>query len=388
MGKVNIKLNGADTVVDAIRYLEENGKDFFVYTLSELDNQAYQISYVTKVENGKGIVLTEDEWNQIKELIKRIVRESKLAQDNIIDKDFGELEGLEVTYAKPFKLPMSSTNLLRVQVIPETKIEVEIETDKDPVISESYTFEEEKKDEELPKLEPSKLVSFDEFEEPIIETDTLNNSFEEKIDINNIEEMSLSELPEPEPIQEPDYMAKLETENFEDTVVEEPSNNVPKDNFEELIKEETADEENEIISDVEKTEDETPVEEDSVIESVVSSNKTDETVTNLEHMKTELEKHDDKVSVVSKELADPTFKTINPFEKVQEEHKGKGLISGLYSSLFERKEKEHEEELKPVDVEQYKAPKQEKETTIDYKALESEIELLRKQIEELSKKVG
>ena len=69
MGKVNIKLNGADTVVDAIRYLEENGKDFFVYTLSELDNQAYQISYVTKVENGKGIVLTEDEWNQIKELI-------------------------------------------------------------------------------------------------------------------------------------------------------------------------------------------------------------------------------------------------------------------------------------------------------------------------------
>ena len=36
MGKVNIKLNGADTVVDAIRYLEENGKDFFVYTLSEL----------------------------------------------------------------------------------------------------------------------------------------------------------------------------------------------------------------------------------------------------------------------------------------------------------------------------------------------------------------
>ena len=132
MGKVNIKLNGMDTVVDAIRYFKDQGTEFFIYTLGELDNQAYQISYVTKVEAGKGQLLNNEEWGKIKELIKQIVRESKLAQDTIEDKSFQEVEGLDVLYTKPFKLPMSSTNLLRVQNIPEEKIEVELENDMDP----------------------------------------------------------------------------------------------------------------------------------------------------------------------------------------------------------------------------------------------------------------
>lgn len=348
MGKVNIKLNGMDTVVDAIRYFKEQDTNYFIYTLGELDNQAYQISYVTKVEAGKGQLLNNEEWEKIKELIKRIVRESKLAQDTIEDKSFEELEGLDVLYTKPFKLPMSSTNLLRVQNIPQEKIEVEQENDVDPVLPKEYTFdatkEVETKEEtvELPELEPSKTVNFEEFETDV----SSHNDFEDKLDINQFEEMPLSELPETDPLTDIEEMPQVEEVQQEEPQVEEP-----------------------------------------IVESVPGK---DQTIINLENMKTEVIKNTMDKPVVSKELADPTFTPIDPFKENHE--KPQGLIRGIYNSLFDKEEKKEEpkeEKLKPIDLDSYEEPKKvEEKPTLDYSQLEVEISELRKQIAELTKKIG
>ena len=330
MGKINIKLNGMDTVVDAIRYFKDQDTNYFIYTLGELDNQAYQISYVTKVEDGKGQLLNNDEWEKIKELIKYIVRESKIAQDTIEDKSFQELEGIDVLYTKPFKLPMSSTNLLRVQNIVQEKVELEPENDVDPLLPKEYTFdstkEVERKEEnvELPKLEPSKTVDFEEFEEK----NPIQNDFEVKLDINQFEEM-----PQVEEIQK------------EEPVLEE--------------------------------------------QPIQPSLEKDQTIINLENMKTEVTKGTMDTPVVSKELANPTFTPIDPFKENHE--KSQGLIRGIYNSLFDKEEKKEtsKEELKPIDLDSYEEPKKvESQPTLDYAQLEVEIAELRNQIAELTKKIG
>lgn len=345
MGKVNIKLNGMDTVVDAIRYFKDQGTEFFIYTLGELDNQAYQISYVTKVEAGKGQLLNNEEWGKIKELIKQIVRESKLAQDTIEDKSFQEVEGLDVLYTKPFKLPMSSTNLLRVQNIPEEKIEVELENDIDPVLPNEYTFdatkEVEEKEEalELPELEPSKMIQFDEFEE---ETPN-HDEFEDKLDINQFEEMTLSDLPETDPLMEVEEMPQVEEVQNEEPVLETPN--------------------------------------------VVETPQKDQTIMNLENMKTDITKDTMTNPVVSKELSDPAFTPMDPFKGNHE--KSQGFIRGIYNSLFDKEESHKSEELKPIDLDAYEEPKQvEEKPSVDYAQLENEISELRKQIAELTKKIG
>lgn len=347
MGKINIKLNGMDTIVDAIRYFKDQDTNYFIYTLGELDNQAYQISYVTKVEEGKGQLLNNDEWEKIKELIKYIVRESKLAQDTIEDKSFQELEGLDVLYTKPFKLPMSSTNLLRVQNIPQEKIEVEQENDVDPLLPKEYTFDSSKdierkeEDVELPELEPSKTVNFEEFEVK----NPIHNDFEEKLDINQFEEMPLSELPETDSLTDLEEIPQVEEVQPNEIVVEEPS--------------------------------------------VKPVSEKDQTIVNLENMKTEVTKSTMNTPVVSKELANPTFTPIDPFKENHE--KSQGLIRGLYNSLFDKEEKKEtaNEELKPIDLDTYEEPKKvEDKPTLDYEQLEVEISELRKQIAELTKKIG
>ena len=348
MGKINIKLNGMDTVVDAIRYFKDQDTNYFIYTLGELDNQAYQISYVTKVEDGKGQLLNNDEWEKIKELIKYIVRESKIAQDTIEDKSFQELEGIDVLYTKPFKLPMSSTNLLRVQNIVQEKVELEPENDVDPLLPKEYTFdstkEVERKEEnvELPKLEPSKTVDFEEFEEK----NPIQNDFEVKLDINQFEEMPLSELPETDSFMNLEEMPQVEEIQKEEPVLEE--------------------------------------------QPIQPSLEKDQTIINLENMKTEVTKGTMDTPVVSKELANPTFTPIDPFKENHE--KSQGLIRGIYNSLFDKEEKKEtskEEELKPIDLDSYEEPKKvESQPTLDYAQLEVEIAELRNQIAELTKKIG
>ena len=75
--------------------------------------------------------------------------------------------------------------------------------------------------------------------------------------------------------------------------------------------------------------------------------------------------------VVSKELANPTFVPIDPFKNIQSE---KNALN---------------HELEPLNIDEYQAPKKETQTTsIDYDKLELEICELRKQIAELTKKIG
>ena len=209
-----LAINGIDTSVDLIRYFELNGKQFLIYTLGELDNQAYQISYITKIEDHKGQLLSGEEWTLMTAIIKKIAGEGATISE-LVDLPASSLQGLDVYYTKPFKLPMASTNLLCAKEVKEIAVEQkevteqvpssetvkkqESENDADPVLTEKYTFHVQDEpvipDEkvEIPALEPSKMISFEEFKEDM-------NDFEDKLDIDQFEEMKLEELPETEPL--------------------------------------------------------------------------------------------------------------------------------------------------------------------------------------------
>lgn len=385
MGKVTIKLNGIDTSVDLIRYFELNGKQFLIYTLGELDNQAYQISYITKIEDHKGQLLSGEEWTLMTAIIKKIAGEGATISE-LVDLPASSLQGLDVYYTKPFKLPMASTNLLCAKEVKEITVEKkevteqvpssdtvkkqELENDADPVLTEKYTFHVQDEpvvpDEkvEIPALEPSKMISFEEFKEDM-------NDFEDKLDIDQFEEMKLEELPETEPLMaEEDHKEDEKDMNQKKTI---------KETLDALFDTTAMDSE----------------------ESPVSNNGKDKTIANLEHMKTEVTKRPMQDRIVSEKLASPTFVPIVPFKEEQMKS-SKGLFNGLYESLFDRKKEDtpQEEELKPISIEEFDVPdlpdeieNQESDTTtgetgkIDYEKLEAEIAELRKQIQALANKI-
>lgn len=156
---------------------------------------------------------------------------------------------------------------------------------------------------EIPALEPSKMISFEEFKEDM-------NDFEDKLDIDQFEEMKLEELPETEPLMaEEDHKEDEKDMNQKKTI---------KETLDALFDTTAMDSE----------------------ESPVSNNGKDETIANLEHMKTEVKKTPMKNRIVSEKLASPTFVPIVPFKEEQMKS-SKGLFNGLYESLFDRKKKIH-----------------------------------------------
>ena len=104
---------------------------------------------------------------------------------------------------------------------------------------------------------------------------------------------------------------------------------------------------------------------------IVDISKKDQTIVNLENMKTSVTKGTMSAPIVSKELANSTFVPIDPFKNIQSE---KNALN---------------HELEPLNIDEYQAPKKETQaTSIDYDKLELEICELRKQIAELTKKIG
>ena len=77
--------NGEKKEAEVLLYfkLEENGKDYLIYTFNEVagdDLVTVHTSEVTKNENGEPVlsaVESDDEWAKIKDVMRKVIKENK-----------------------------------------------------------------------------------------------------------------------------------------------------------------------------------------------------------------------------------------------------------------------------------------------------------------------
>lgn len=91
------------------KYRLSNGNDYITYTYNELNDNNMVKIYTTGIINENGNysyreIISDDEWNQLKELMKSIAREEEIDANYISDLKF---EGEEVSIRKPKKLLVS-----------------------------------------------------------------------------------------------------------------------------------------------------------------------------------------------------------------------------------------------------------------------------------------
>ena len=82
MDKVLISnAQGESGIVNVVRYFQNNGKEYIIYSLNEVDESGYTRLYVTKLSgmggSYTGELLDDNEWNEVKNLVKVIVKANK-----------------------------------------------------------------------------------------------------------------------------------------------------------------------------------------------------------------------------------------------------------------------------------------------------------------------
>ena len=82
MDKVTINnLQGESGLVNVVRYFNNKGTEYLIYSLNEIDESGYTRLYVTKLNGVDGMytadTLNDNEWNEIKNLVKIIVKSNK-----------------------------------------------------------------------------------------------------------------------------------------------------------------------------------------------------------------------------------------------------------------------------------------------------------------------
>ena len=82
MEKVTISnLQGENGLVNVVRYFTNNGIEYLIYSLNEIDETGYTRLYVTKLNGVDGNytadIPNENEWAEIKNLVKVIVKANK-----------------------------------------------------------------------------------------------------------------------------------------------------------------------------------------------------------------------------------------------------------------------------------------------------------------------
>ena len=110
--------NGVLFKVDVVRYFRFKNNVYLIYTLNEKDNREYVKLYVVKVMKELGEFVTQtvrrqDEWNAMKNLIKRILSELKKGELKIItDLEVEELDKIVIYENRNFSLASDLVNLL------------------------------------------------------------------------------------------------------------------------------------------------------------------------------------------------------------------------------------------------------------------------------------
>lgn len=179
MESIKLIINGESKEVNVVRYFELNGNKYLIYSLNEIDMQGYIKLYIIKVEmdNATGTdnalsIVDEQEWTNLKDEIKKIVRDNHVGTLNVDDLNYKKIEGLIVNDNKVFKLPEKLLSDLS---------------------SNKKTFAEEPK-EEVSLDEPSiPTPTFDINPAPIASVDETPDSSDENIS-SSVQEENYEEL--------------------------------------------------------------------------------------------------------------------------------------------------------------------------------------------------
>ncbi len=112
MGIKNINDECLD--VEVIRYFLSNDTKYLIYSLGEADESGYIKLYASKVVDSKAIIIADDaEWNDVKQIIKEVVRSNRDGSDlDIIDLSEDELEQITLQDTRVFKLQGNLVTLL------------------------------------------------------------------------------------------------------------------------------------------------------------------------------------------------------------------------------------------------------------------------------------
>jgi hypothetical protein len=105
---------GENLTISVVRFFSAMNNMYLIHSLNEKDEAGYIKLYVSKkVDNNFVKVEDENEWNQLKELIKVIVKEAK---DNALlsveDLDYKKITGLMISSSRVFKLTEQVTEML------------------------------------------------------------------------------------------------------------------------------------------------------------------------------------------------------------------------------------------------------------------------------------
>lgn len=115
MGKIILKnIDHEKVEIEVIRYFENNENEYLIYSLNELVGDGYIKLYASKIiGNGAHIIVDDDEWFLIKEIIKNIIKANHEGMSlNVIDLDEDELDNITLNDTRIFKLQGNLVNLL------------------------------------------------------------------------------------------------------------------------------------------------------------------------------------------------------------------------------------------------------------------------------------
>lgn len=119
MKEIHLSYEDGNTFkVDVIRYFRFKNNKYLIYTLHEKDDKDYIKLYVVKVMKELGsfvsqIVRSTEEWNLMKELVKRILIELKRGQLTVIeDLDCIELDKMIIYENKNFTMASDLVEIL------------------------------------------------------------------------------------------------------------------------------------------------------------------------------------------------------------------------------------------------------------------------------------
>ena len=129
---------GESGIVNVVRYFKNNGVDYLIYSLNEVDEAGYTRLYVTKLNGTDGVynadTLNDNEWNEVKNLVKVIVKANKEGVPAPIeDLNPKKINNVFLKDKKVFKLNASlvtdlASNKPSFNVEQEQKIETPVES--------------------------------------------------------------------------------------------------------------------------------------------------------------------------------------------------------------------------------------------------------------------
>ena len=125
--------------VEVIRYFDNDGTKYLIYSLGEADEAGYIKLYASKVSKAKACIITDDEeWDSVKQIIKEIVRNNRDGSElNINDLDEEELNDITLQDTRVFKLQGNLVTLLAENKRVKAKEEPVV----DEIIDEKVDYE-------------------------------------------------------------------------------------------------------------------------------------------------------------------------------------------------------------------------------------------------------